>query len=67
VRELGGDWPIVVDPGGRAALSYGVYGVPETFFIDHDGIVRYKQVGTSSYQLLTAQIERLLNLREAAS
>ncbi len=62
-RELGGDWPIVDDPGGRTALAYGVYGVPETFFIDPKGIVAYKQVGPVSYALLSDQIERLLSRR----
>ena len=31
MREMGGDWPMLEDPGGKVALSYGVYGVPETF------------------------------------
>jgi len=61
IKEMGGDWPTVEDAGGRVALSYGVYGVPETFFIDRDGVVRYKQIGASSYELLTEQIHRLLD------
>jgi len=60
MREMGGDWPILNDPEGRVALAYGVYGVPETFFIGRDGIVRYKQIGASPYELLTDQIQRLL-------
>src|SRR5207253_647016 len=60
MREMGGDWPILGDPGGRVALEYGVYGVPETFFIGRDGVVAYKQIGPSSYELLTDQIQRLL-------
>jgi len=36
---------IVVDPDGRVGIDYGVYGVPETFVIDKDGIIRYKHVG----------------------
>jgi cytochrome c biogenesis protein CcmG/thiol:disulfide interchange protein DsbE len=67
VRELGGDWPIVTDLGGRTALAYGVYGVPETFFIGPDGIIRHTQVGASSYELLTTQIDRLLSLRGEGS
>jgi cytochrome c biogenesis protein CcmG/thiol:disulfide interchange protein DsbE len=66
VREMGGDWPIVQDPGGRVALSYGVYGVPETFFIDQKGIVAYKRIGASSYELLTDQIQRLLDRRRSS-
>ena len=66
VREMGGDWPILEDPGGRVALSYGVYGVPETFFIDRRGIVQYKRMGASFYELLTDQIQQLLDQRRSA-
>ena len=66
VREMGGDWPILEDPGGKVALSYGVYGVPETFFIDRRGIVQYKRIGASSYELLTDQIQQLLDQRRSA-
>ncbi|HXF57077.1 MAG TPA: TlpA disulfide reductase family protein [Actinomycetota bacterium] len=60
LRELGGDWPHLWDPGSSTALAYGVYGVPETFFIGPDGRVAYKQVGPVDYELLTSQIARLL-------
>ncbi len=59
--EMGGDWPVVEDPGGRTALDYGVYGVPETFFIGRDGVIRFKQIGPSSYEVLTHQIQALLD------
>ena len=61
MKEMGADWPILEDPGGRAALAFGVYGVPETYFVGPDGIVRYKKIGASSYELLTDQIEQLLH------
>ena len=35
----------VTDQDGRAGIDWGVYGVPETFIIDHEGIVRYKHIG----------------------
>ena len=60
MQEMGGDWPTVEDPGGRTALAYGVYGVPETFFIGPDGVVRHKTIGPSSYELLIDQIQRLM-------
>ncbi len=60
IQEMGGDWPTVEDPGGRTALDYGVYGVPETFFISPDGVIRHKTIGPSSYELLTDQIQRLM-------
>ena len=35
-----------VDPSGRAGIDFGVYGVPETFIIGPDGVIRDKLVGT---------------------
>jgi cytochrome c biogenesis protein CcmG, thiol:disulfide interchange protein DsbE len=60
VRDVGGDWPQLADPGERTALAYGVYGVPETFVIGPDGRVAAKQVSSVTYPWLTEQIERLL-------
>jgi cytochrome c biogenesis protein CcmG/thiol:disulfide interchange protein DsbE len=45
VHKTGDAWPTVRDPGGTTAINYGVYGIPETFFIDRSGIIRYKSVG----------------------
>ncbi|MGH2573300.1 MAG: TlpA family protein disulfide reductase [Actinomycetota bacterium] len=59
MREMGGDWPNVVDPDSRTALAYGVFGIPETFFIDARGVVRYKQIGATPYDLLVREVERL--------
>jgi cytochrome c biogenesis protein CcmG/thiol:disulfide interchange protein DsbE len=33
------------DTDGRTGISYGVYGAPETFLIDKEGVIRYKHVG----------------------
>ena len=33
------------DPNGRAAIEWGVYGVPETFVVGRDGRIAYKLVG----------------------
>lgn len=42
----------LVDEGSRAAIAFGVFGVPETYFIDADGIVRGKRQGeTNALQL----------------
>ena len=35
----------VTDADGSVGINYGVYGVPETFLIDRQGTIRYKQIG----------------------
>lgn len=35
----------VEDADGRVGIDYGVYGVPETYLIDKEGVIRYKQIG----------------------
>jgi cytochrome c biogenesis protein CcmG/thiol:disulfide interchange protein DsbE len=52
------------DPNGRAAIDWGVYGVPETFVVGKDGRIAYKLVGPITEQNLVAvlkpTIEKLL-------
>jgi cytochrome c biogenesis protein CcmG/thiol:disulfide interchange protein DsbE len=36
---------VLADRDGRVGIDYGVYGVPETFVIDRDGVIRHKQIG----------------------
>jgi cytochrome c biogenesis protein CcmG/thiol:disulfide interchange protein DsbE len=44
-QRFGGTWPLVNDPTGRAAIDYGVFGVPETYVVDSRGVVMAKLVG----------------------
>ena len=48
------------DPGGKISVDYGVYGVPETFFIDREGRIRAKHVGALSDEMFAQTIEPLL-------
>ena len=50
----------VSDPGGRIAIDYGVYGVPETYVIDQRGVIRYKHIGPVSPEVLERKIAPLL-------
>jgi len=50
----------VVDPGSRAAVEFGVYGIPETFFVDRAGRIVDKAAGPVSPARLTAIIEPML-------
>jgi len=42
----------VVDPTGRIGIDYGVYGTPETYLIDKQGVIRFKHVGPLSPQVV---------------
>ena len=48
------------DPGGKIAIDYGVYGVPETFVIDRTGVIAHKQVGGVTDRMVAEQLEPLL-------
>jgi cytochrome c biogenesis protein CcmG/thiol:disulfide interchange protein DsbE len=46
LSELGDPYDILMlDQNGRAAIDLGLYGVPETYFIDSKGKIKYRQVG----------------------
>lgn len=44
------------DIEGRIGIDYGVYGVPETYVIDKQGIIRYKQIGAVTVRSLEEKI-----------
>lgn len=46
----------VVDLDGRTGIDYGVYGVPETYVIDKNGIIRYKHTGPVTPAVLDNKI-----------
>ena len=50
----------LVDADGRVGIDFGVYGVPETFIIDKQGIVRMKHTGPLTPDVLRKRIEPLL-------
>jgi len=50
----------VFDEDGRVGIDWGVYGVPETFVIDKQGVVRYKHIGALTDDVLLNTIEPLI-------
>jgi cytochrome c biogenesis protein CcmG, thiol:disulfide interchange protein DsbE len=53
-------YPTLLDPHTYTAINYGIYGVPETFFIGKDGRVAYKQVGPVTVQMMNRVLEPML-------
>lgn len=47
---------IAVDPSGRTGIEFGVYGVPETFVIDKEGVIRFKHIGPLNPRVLEEQV-----------
>ena len=57
LRKLGDPYErVAVDRDGRAAIDWGVYGVPETFVVDRQGIVRYKRIGPLTAEAWSRQV-----------
>ena len=46
----------IADAEGRVGIDYGVYGVPETYVIDKAGVIRYKQIGPVTQDVLEKTI-----------
>ena len=64
LTQLGNPFAAIgVDTAGRAAIEWGVYGVPETFLVGRDGMIRYNQVGPitpENLSRLLAEIDKAL-------
>jgi cytochrome c biogenesis protein CcmG/thiol:disulfide interchange protein DsbE len=52
LQTLGNPYTVTaVDKEGRTAIDFGVYGAPETFFIDAAGLVQYRHVGAMTTEV----------------
>lgn len=57
LAELGDPYVLSVsDLDGRVGIDYGVYGAPETYLIDRDGVIRFKQIGPVTPDVWTGTI-----------
>jgi cytochrome c biogenesis protein CcmG/thiol:disulfide interchange protein DsbE len=61
LREFGNPYDIIaVDREGDVGIDWGVYGVPETFVIDREGVIRYKHIGPVDAKVLSETILPLI-------
>lgn len=69
LRKYGNPYAVVVtDREGKVAIDWGVYGAPETFLIDRKGIIRYKQIGPFTPEIIRDELLPLLRkLQQQAS
>ena len=62
LQRLGNPYTVnIFDEKGRTAIDLGVYGAPETFLVDQQGVIRYKLAGPVSYQVFNNEILPLVN------
>ena len=60
LQQRGEGYPTVVDDAGKTAIAYGVGGVPETFFIDANGVIKAKYSGPMSTDILQENLQKVL-------
>jgi cytochrome c biogenesis protein CcmG/thiol:disulfide interchange protein DsbE len=61
LEQLGNPYTVsVIDRDGRVGIDWGVYGVPETFIIGADGMIRYKHIGPVTRESLEQKILPML-------
>lgn len=66
LQKHGNPYTLVVsDAEGRVGIDYGVYGVPETYVIDKQGVIQYKQIGGVTERDLTEKILPLVKELQA--
>lgn len=68
ISEMGGQsYPSVDDPGARVAIDYGLYGVPETFFLDATGRVAFKNTGPVTPGMVRLKVDSLIAAAQASA
>jgi cytochrome c biogenesis protein CcmG/thiol:disulfide interchange protein DsbE len=60
LQQRGQAYPTVVDDKGKTAIAYGVGGVPETFFLDANGVIVAKFNGPMSTAALQENVQKVL-------
>lgn len=60
LQQRGSGYPTVVDDKGKTAIAYGVGGVPETYFLDANGVIVTKYNGPMSADVLQANLQKVM-------
>ena len=58
-QRYGSTYPSLLDPDGKAAIAYGVAGVPETYFVDADGVIRAKYAFPLNAETLAENLKKV--------
>ena len=60
LQQRGTSYPTVVDERGKTAIAYGVGGVPETYFLDADGVIRSKYAGPMNTDIIQEHLQKVM-------
>ena len=59
--RLGRNYDHYVDEGSRTAIDFGLFGVPETFYVDREGTVRSKTFGPVDEAIVSEAVDEILS------
>ena len=59
LQQRGSAYPTVVDQAGKTGIAYGVGGVPETYFLDANGVIRAKFNGPMNADVLNENLQKV--------
>jgi len=62
LEKHGNNFKHVRDFAGKVSIDYGIYGVPETFVIDQQGMIRHKSIGPILGETYTHLVEKVIEL-----
>lgn len=57
----------IMDDEGKLGINLGVYGAPETYVVDADGVIRYRHVGVVSREVWEKDLEPLVDMLQEES
>lgn len=61
MNEFNLTYPNGRDKSNRLSIDYGLFGLPETFFIHADGTLQYRHAGAVTQEVMDQQIQALLS------
>lgn len=61
IEQFNLTYPNLRDTTGKVSIDYGIYGVPETFIIDREGNIIFKQAGAVLWETLAQELRPLLS------
>lgn len=68
LQQFGDPYEVVMeDQSGRVSIDWGVYGAPETFVVDQEGIIREKRIGPVTEEYVRTTLLPLIKLLENKS